>query len=1144
MIILVVGMHRSGTSLVARGLHAMGLNLGDDVDTTPHPANLHGHWEHAAVWQAQEELLIRFGREWHSSPGPLPDRWCEWPDTRATIERFTAIAAAELTRHGRWVVKDPRSSLLIPLWREVTRRIGCDLRLIRLLRHPDEVAASLAARNGMPRELALRIWHDHHHSLDRDTSGLSMLTVHHDALLRDPLGAFTAMGDTCGLPDAPARAAVAAALVEPTLWHHRASSSPTEATATGASVPPRREPADLGRVLIVMRTRWRLHMLPRAIRSVLAQTYPDWFLQIVNDGGPPHLVESEVAPYRHLLEGRLGILHRERQHGMEAASNAGIAAAPGDVIAIHDDDDSWNPEFLERLLAWMQERGYDAAISRSRLVREAWNGRAYERRHVVEFGPELDRIDASDLAAANAFPPIAFLFRRSVFDEVGPFHEGLPALGDWQFNRRVAATRSIGVLPETLASWHLREPDDRFPNSSATDHRRMDEVVQRWPDPVALPTFFSEARQVRVWDESCLAPLPRLAATHTLPPGLFLVRFPLEPDGAPQPRIVRFATSATSATGHLVSLTALPGEPVAVLLNATEPVLGITIGRQGREPQPIDVEAVQLGNPLASLETFAGPPRLPDVLCIGAQRAGTTWLYESLRHHPRVWDCGIKEFHHFDWDGREPDMGGFRQRQALAIVRSTPAGPDRDRAVRTALRHGFPAAHSWGNYAATFEAAPRTMLACDVTPAYATLDEREVAEIVRMMPEVKVIFVLRDPVTRAVSGGLHRLRHAGVAEPAEAELLEACHADATVLRTDYLRTLDCWHRHLPAGQLLVLFHDDIASDPAGVVERACRFLGLATPTTAGSTPAMPTGPRNTTATMVPAPMLARVKADLSRRWLPMLQELERRYGEPVGTWRRAADARLRAAAEAAGGAGAGLANTVGNNLAQWDHRDPWSQQGDQWDGQARHCGIDYGVWKAGIMARYLPLLPRGGTILEIGPGHGRWSDLLIDHAGLLVLCDISPNCLDACRQRLMGRGRLRTHLAEGADLPSDLSGSVDAVWSYDCLVHVAPEQTARYVSEVARVLRPGGVAILHHGNNRRPAMFAWASRLAQGRRADAVHDRGWRSAVSRRDIRRWAKAAGLTVERQESTWAWKSPQGTVRVGVPRFGDCITLLRHP
>ena len=168
MIILVVGMHRSGTSLVARGLHAMGANLGERIDTEPHPANPHGHWEHTDVWQAQERLLIRFGREWHSSPGPLPHRWMEWPDTTATIARLTAIATAEIEQHGHWVVKDPRSSLLIPLWREVAHRAGSRLRIVRIFRADDEVAASLEARNGMPREFAVRIWADHQRSIDRD----------------------------------------------------------------------------------------------------------------------------------------------------------------------------------------------------------------------------------------------------------------------------------------------------------------------------------------------------------------------------------------------------------------------------------------------------------------------------------------------------------------------------------------------------------------------------------------------------------------------------------------------------------------------------------------------------------------------------------------------------------------------------------------------------------------------------------------------------------------------------------------------------------------------------------------------------------------------------------------------------------------
>jgi hypothetical protein len=159
------------------------------------PANPHGHWENTSVWQEQERLLIRFGREWHSSPGPLPPCWLKWPDTTATVARLTAIATAEIERHGHWVVKDPRSSLLIPLWKAVAHQAGTRLRILRIFRADDEVAASLAARNGMPREFAMRIWADHQRSIDRDAIELESKTFRHDAIMREPLTAFAEIGE-------------------------------------------------------------------------------------------------------------------------------------------------------------------------------------------------------------------------------------------------------------------------------------------------------------------------------------------------------------------------------------------------------------------------------------------------------------------------------------------------------------------------------------------------------------------------------------------------------------------------------------------------------------------------------------------------------------------------------------------------------------------------------------------------------------------------------------------------------------------------------------------------------------------------------------------------------------------------------------
>lgn len=1166
MIVLIVGMHRSGTSLVARGLHAMGLNLGADVDTRPHPANPHGHWEHGAVWNAQETLLIRFGREWHSSPGPLPARWLEWPDTQATIDTFTNLCSVEIRHHAHWVVKDPRTSLLLPLWIEVAHRAGVSLRLIRLLRDPADVAASLAARNQMPRDLALRIWADHDAAIRRDATGLPTLTLEHAELMRDPLATFTSLGHWCGLPDAGARAGAAAALVDHALWHHRTTNDPDGAGSTAEASPSEAAavapPADRGRVLVVMRTRWRLHMLPRGLRSVLAQTYPHWFLAIVNDGGPPHAVEAEVAPYRRVLCDRVGILHRDRQLGMEAATNAAIAAYGGEFVAIHDDDDSWRPEFLERMVGRLESTGSGAAVCQSQVVNEWWNGVEHVPVQVRDWDHLSHPLGPADLALANRFPPISLLVRRSMADAVGPFHESLPALGDWHFNRRLAAVTPIDVVPEKLACWHRRDPTGRTPNSPLIDHWRMEEFVRAWPTPAPLPSFFSQLRQVASCvAEASLADLPRsplraeshIGSTPVLPPGLYLIRFPLTaPATAGQCGSFHARTTPEFTRGWSMPLMATADQVATVLVNAPEPLLGLGLQTPADPigPLPALSEAVRLGNPLGHLDVFAGPPRLPDVLCIGAQRAGTTWLHAALATHPSIWDAGIKEVHHFDDDGCNPDLTAFRQQQGLNLVRAHAAGgPDREPLVRCGLAHAFPAGRSWEHYAALFAAAPSGTLACDFTPAYATLSDRDVAGIARMMPDARVIFVLRDPVVRAVSGGWHRLRRAGVERPTEAALLEACEMPENLLRTDYTRTLDIWQRHISADRLLVLFHDDIARDPVGLLDRTCAFLGIpALPSAAEACEVATRSARNASRVPIPASELARVKAHLSARWLPMLVDLERRLGEPVGHWRRAAEARLQAASAAAAGAGPGPRNTVVDNLAQWDHAEPWHQAGDQWSGQARACGVPYDDWKAGIVARYLPHVPAGGRLLEIGPGHGRWSELFADRAGELVLCDISPNCLDACRERLAGRVLLRTHLSQAADLPGDLSAAVDAVWSYDCLVHVDPDDVARYVAEVARVLRPGGVAILHHANRpmgglpRALARLRTISRIGGGRPAPADH--GWRSAVSRACVARWARAAGLAVDRVDTTWTWLSPRGPLTIGVPRFGDCITLLRRP
>nr|NLD40617.1 glycosyltransferase [Actinomycetales bacterium] len=99
-------------------------------------------------------------------------------------------------------------------------------------------------------------------------------------------------------------------------------------------------------VAIVMRTKDRPILLSRAIDDVLSQSFRDWELIIVNDGGDPARVEELVSVREASAAGRIRVIHHHESLGMEAASNAAIRASASEFLAVHDDDDTWDPDFL------------------------------------------------------------------------------------------------------------------------------------------------------------------------------------------------------------------------------------------------------------------------------------------------------------------------------------------------------------------------------------------------------------------------------------------------------------------------------------------------------------------------------------------------------------------------------------------------------------------------------------------------------------------------------------------------------------------------------------------------------------------------------------------------------------------------------
>lgn len=239
-------------------------------------------------------------------------------------------------------------------------------------------------------------------------------------------------------------------------------------------------------VAVLVRTKDRPRFLRRALANIAEQTFTDYTVCVINDGGDESATRAilQASPLAHLLEGdapRLMLLTTGGGN-MEAASNAGLAATDSEFVAIHDDDDLWAPEFLERTVGAL--RASEALICSTRVVeryeRETPEGEfeVYEERI---FHDGLPGFGLQFLYRTNRTVPIGILYRRRLHELVGFYDESLPVVGDWEFNLRVAAVTEVLLVDEPLAYWSLRpEADGAEANSvqRQAEHARFDASVR------------------------------------------------------------------------------------------------------------------------------------------------------------------------------------------------------------------------------------------------------------------------------------------------------------------------------------------------------------------------------------------------------------------------------------------------------------------------------------------------------------------------------------------------------------------------------------------------------------------------------------------------------------------------------------------
>lgn len=177
--IVVIGMHRSGTSLVARLINAMGAYAGEEHDFPPPDVfNPTGYWERRDVWALDEEILGALDATWSE---PTRVDLSKLSNRREFVDRARAIAR-NLDAHGTWMIKDPRLGILFPIWREALDDPTC----VIVWRDPAAVARSLSKRDGLPLAVGLALWEEYTRASLSSTIGLNRVLLSYDEVIADP----------------------------------------------------------------------------------------------------------------------------------------------------------------------------------------------------------------------------------------------------------------------------------------------------------------------------------------------------------------------------------------------------------------------------------------------------------------------------------------------------------------------------------------------------------------------------------------------------------------------------------------------------------------------------------------------------------------------------------------------------------------------------------------------------------------------------------------------------------------------------------------------------------------------------------------------------------------------------------------------
>lgn len=213
----------------------------------------------------------------------------------------------------------------------------------------------------------------------------------------------------------------------------------------------------------------RKNVLERAIRSVLAQTFTDYELIVVDDGSDDDTSNLELLK----TQKKVHFLRLSLKHGVSKARNFGVSNSKGQWIAFLDSDDEWLPQKLEKQVNWIKCNPQYRIVQ----TNEIWirNGKRVNI-------PKTHRKFQGDLFEASLLrcmiTPSSVMIKHELFNEVGGFNESLPACEDYDLWLRICCKESVGLIDENLLKRYGGHSDQLSSSIFALDRFRIRSLLE------------------------------------------------------------------------------------------------------------------------------------------------------------------------------------------------------------------------------------------------------------------------------------------------------------------------------------------------------------------------------------------------------------------------------------------------------------------------------------------------------------------------------------------------------------------------------------------------------------------------------------------------------------------------------------------